>query len=118
MAEDNKINLTVVTRFLRKFRIDITCANNGREALEKFTPGLYNLLLLDLEMPEMDGSSALKEIRKYDQTVPVAAFTAAIYENIFEDLVEKGFNGYIHKPFQPEELLHKIYSLAYGLKGT
>ncbi len=116
VAEDNPINMAVVNRFLTKWGIEAIGAVNGREAVEKFEPGKYDLLLLDLEMPEMDGASALKEIRKFDLQVPIVAFTAAIYENIQKDLKEKGFNDYIHKPFRPEDLHSKIFSLAVANK--
>ena len=62
MAEDNPINMVVVKRFLMKWGIETIGAVNGREAVEKFEPGKYDLLLLDLEMPEMDGASALKTL--------------------------------------------------------
>ena len=66
------------------------------------------MLLIDLEMPEMDGATALREIRKFDQQVPILAFTAAVYDNIHTDLIQKGFTDFIHKPFRPEDLHDKI----------
>jgi CheY-like chemotaxis protein len=112
VAEDNPINMAVVKRFLTKWGIDTIVAVNGKEAVEKFEPGKYDLLLLDLEMPEMDGASAVKEIRKFDLHIPIVAFTAATYENIQIDLKEKGFSDFLHKPFLPEDLHRKIFSLA------
>lgn len=112
IAEDNPVNLSIVKRFLAKWDIEIITAVNGREAVEKFSVGKFDLLLMDLEMPEMDGATALKEIRKINGEVPVLAFTAAIYENIQSDLRQKGFSDYIHKPFRPEDLHQKIYSLV------
>lgn len=112
LAEDSPINMTVVKRLLEKWGIEAVTAINGKEAVEKFEQYKYDVLLLDLEMPELDGVSALKEIRKFDQEVAVIAFTAAVYENIQNDLREKGFNDYINKPFRPEDLYNKICSLA------
>jgi len=112
LAEDNPISMAVVKRLLTKWGIDIVPATNGREAVEKFEPGKYDILLLDLEMPELDGASALKEIRKFDQQVPIVAFTAAVYENMYNDLREKGFNDFINKPFSPEVLYSKIFTLS------
>ena len=60
LAEDNPINMAVVKRLLGKWGIDIVPVTNGREAVEKFEPGKYDILLLDLEMPELDGTSALE----------------------------------------------------------
>jgi CheY-like chemotaxis protein len=63
-------------------------------------------------MPEMDGPSALKEIRQFNTSVPAMAFTAAVYDNMENDLLKKGFIDYIHKPFRPEDLHNKIASLV------
>jgi signal transduction histidine kinase/CheY-like chemotaxis protein len=114
VAEDNAVNLTILKRFLLKWGIEITEAENGRLAVDKFSKGAYDLLLFDLEMPEMDGAEALREVRKIDDKVPVMAFTAAVYENMQADLKEKGFTDYIHKPFRPDDLHQKIamYALA------
>ena len=108
LAEDNQVNLAVAKRFLQKWGITVTEAVNGREAVEKFRPGVFDVLLIDLEMPEMDGAAALKEIRKIDSHVPILAFTAAVYDNIHADLIQKGFTDFIHKPFRPDDLHNKI----------
>lgn len=112
VAEDNPVNLAIVKRFLVKWGIETEDAVNGKEAVEKFGKGKYDLLLIDLEMPEMDGATALKEIRKFDQQVPIMAFTAAVYDDIQADLKQKGFTDFIHKPFRPEELHNKINLLV------
>ncbi len=108
IAEDNKVNMSVAKRFMNKWGIEVTEAVNGIEAVERFRYGSYDLLLIDLEMPEMDGPSALREIRKMNNSVPALAFTAAVYENMQIDLLNKGFTDYVHKPFRPEDLHHKI----------
>jgi PAS domain S-box-containing protein len=108
LAEDNPVNLAVAKRFLQKWGVTVTEAVNGREAVDKFRQGLFDLLLIDLEMPEMDGATALREIRKIDSNVPILAFTAAVYDNIHADLIQKGFTDFIHKPFRPEDLHSKI----------
>ncbi|MGC4036634.1 MAG: ATP-binding protein [Chitinophagaceae bacterium] len=112
VAEDNPVNLVVLKRFLDKWGIQTTEAINGKEALEKFYTGQFDLLLLDLEMPVLDGSETLREIRRIGSLIPVMAFTAATYENIQYDLYEKGFNDFIHKPFRPDELQKKIFALV------
>jgi CheY-like chemotaxis protein len=68
----------------------------------------YDLVLLDLEMPVMDGPSAVVEMKKINASVPALAFTAAVYDNMYEDLRAKGFNDFIRKPFRPEDLHQKI----------
>jgi len=112
IAEDNPVNLTIAKRFLNKWGIEVIEATNGKEAVEMFKTGPVNLMLIDLEMPEMDGASALKEIRKLNDKIPAVAFTAAVYDNMQIDLLEKGFIDYIHKPFRPEDLHSKIAYLV------
>ena len=115
IAEDNEVNMIVASRFLNKWGIKVEAAVNGKEAVEKFKSGNYDLLLLDLEMPVMDGTNALLEIRKINKTIPAVAFTAAVYENMYYDLLSKGFDDFIHKPFRPQELYQKIHNLVYRL---
>ncbi|WP_276480234.1 hybrid sensor histidine kinase/response regulator [Paraflavitalea pollutisoli] len=112
IAEDNPVNMSIARRFLTKWGIEVSEAVNGREAVEQFKRESYDLLLIDLEMPEMDGASALREIRKLRPDIPVVAFTAAVYDNMQEDLLQKGFTDFIHKPFRPGELHAKISWLA------
>lgn len=117
IAEDNPVNLAIAKRFLLKWGIEVTEATNGREAVEKFRKGEFELLLIDLEMPEMDGATALREIRKLNHNIPVVAFTAAVYDNMQEDLLQKGFTDFIHKPFRPVELHSKITYLVAALRA-
>jgi PAS domain S-box-containing protein len=117
IAEDNPVNLSIAKRFLSKWGIKVSEATNGREALALFKKGTFDLLLIDLEMPEMDGATALKEIRKIDASIPAVAFTAAVYDNMQADLLQKGFTDFIHKPFRPEELHSKISYLVSALRA-
>lgn len=117
IAEDNPVNLSIAKRFLTKWGIKVSEATNGREALAQFKKGTFDLLLIDLEMPEMDGATALKEIRKIDASIPAVAFTAAVYDNMHADLLQKGFTDFIHKPFRPEELHAKISYLVSALRA-
>jgi PAS domain S-box-containing protein len=117
IAEDNPVNLSIAKRFLTKWGIKVSEATNGREALAQFKKGTFDLLLIDLEMPEMDGATALKEIRKIDASIPAVAFTAAVYDNMQADLLQKGFTDFIQKPFRPEELHAKISYLVSALRA-
>jgi signal transduction histidine kinase/CheY-like chemotaxis protein len=109
LAEDNKINMLIAKKFLLKWEATLSTANNGREAIELSKNTAFDLLLLDLEMPEVDGYTALLEIRKQYPHILAIAFTAAVFENIENILVAKGFNDYILKPFVPNELNAKLY---------
>jgi len=112
IAEDNSVNMSVVRRFLVKWGIEVHEATNGLEAVEKCRGDSYDLVLIDLEMPEMDGATALAEIRKLHPEVPAIAFTAAVYEDMKVDLLQKGFMEVVPKPFRPEDLHSKIQKLV------
>ena len=112
IAEDNPINMMVAQRFLQKWNIEIIEARNGKELIELYLRSPVDLLLVDLDMPVMDGVQAVAEIRKKDSIIPVIAFTAAVYEDIDADLRRKGFNDFIPKPFKPEILYSKIRELT------
>jgi signal transduction histidine kinase len=108
VAEDNTINMFVLKTFLKKWNVDFVDVTNGVDALSNYQKQDFDLVLMDLEMPEMDGYTALKEIRKQGSKIPVIAFTAALYDDMQNDLLAKGFNDYIHKPFNPTDLYNKI----------
>jgi signal transduction histidine kinase len=108
IAEDNPINMKVARKFLQGWNITIAEAVNGLEAVEKSRNGEFDALLLDLEMPEMDGYTALHEIRRFNKDIPAIAFSAAMFPNIKAQLEEKGFNDFVTKPFRPEDLYQKI----------
>jgi len=112
LAEDNPINMIVAKRFLQKWNVSVDEAVNGRIAVELFEKNEYDLLLIDLEMPEMDGAQAVAAIRKINKEIPIVAFTAAVYEDMYADLLNKGFTDFIPKPFRPEELHKKLLQLT------
>jgi signal transduction histidine kinase/CheY-like chemotaxis protein len=108
IAEDNKINMRVARKFLETWDVSIAEAENGVEAVELCRKEKFDLLLLDLEMPEMDGYTALKEIRNMYHGIPAIAFTAAMFHDIDKHLQQEGFNDFVRKPFRPEDLYNKI----------
>jgi PAS domain S-box-containing protein len=112
IAEDNPVNMIVAKRFLHKWDVVVDEAVNGLQLLDCFSRNDYDLLLVDLEMPEMDGAQAVSKIRVTSPDIPIIAFTAAVYENIQTDLLQKGFNDFIPKPFKPAVLHRKIRQLA------
>ncbi len=108
VAEDNMVNQILIRKFLAKWNTkEIDIASDGREALEKFQQGDYNLILLDLQMPELDGFEVAKFIRKTSQ-VPILALTAASFNEVREELHLAGIDDFVPKPFSPEVLYEKI----------
>ena len=108
VAEDNVINMSIARRFLSKWEIEVKEAFNGKQAVELYRENKFDLILIDLEMPEMDGITALGEIKKINPDVRAIAFTASVYDNIRADLLKKGFMEFVPKPFRPEDLHSKI----------
>ncbi len=109
IAEDNKINMLIARKFLLKWGVNVTEAKNGKVAIDLCKQQNFDLILLDLEMPEADGYTALKEIRKHLPHLPAIAFTAVTFEDIDNSLLSIGFNDFILKPFVPHELNGKLY---------
>lgn len=108
LAEDNAVNRKIALRFLNGWGACTDIAENGEVAWNLFGRHSYDILLIDLEMPVMDGKQLLAQVRSVDKQTPAIAFTAAVYENMYADLERHGFNGYLHKPFRPDEMHRNI----------
>jgi len=108
LVEDNAVNMRIARRFLHSWGASINTAENGLVAWQLFQQQSFDLLLIDLEMPLMDGKELLTQVRSVNKEIPAIAFTAAVYENMYDDLQKHGFNGYLHKPFQPDEMHRNI----------
>ena len=112
LAEDNPSNLKLTTLVLTKagFRVDV--ARNGHEAVAKFTgaPEVFDLILMDVQMPELDGLKATKAIREkgFDR-IPIIAMTANAMKGDREDCLDAGMNDYIPKPIRRENVLEVIH---------
>lgn len=112
IAEDNAINMMIASRFLDKWGVVHEKAKNGLEAVSIFNNSNFDVLLMDLDMPEMDGYGALNAIRKVNPTIPAIAFTAAVFDNMKENLISSGFDDFIQKPFRPEDLHTKLVAFS------
>ena len=107
LVEDFPMNVKIATRFLEKWGMVYDTAANGRIAVEKLKQNNYQIVLMDLLMPEMDGYIATQNIRKFDKTTPIIALTASAL-NSQDRVYEVGMNGFLTKPFNPKELFQKI----------
>jgi signal transduction histidine kinase/CheY-like chemotaxis protein len=118
IAEDNPINMMVAKKILQKWGAIVEEAANGQIAVEKCKVQQFDVVLIDLEMPEMDGKTAVKAINQLPIKMPAIAFTAAMYENMEADLLSSGFVDYVLKPFQPDTLYQKIASILEQKKAS
>lgn len=109
VVDDNKTNLMFATMLLKRRNILYDTANNGQEAFEMFTQYAYNLILMDLRMPVMDGFESTRLIRETNAEIPVIALTASAFEDEKERAMANGFTGYLIKPFIPEDFYNYIY---------
>lgn len=108
LADDEKLNQMVVNRFLLNLQLDVEIADNGKIAFEKAQNGTYDLFLLDINMPEMDGYEAAIAIRKLFSDTPIIALTGCDYPSIAEQMKNCGFNDYIEKPVNVNVLNKKV----------
>jgi CheY-like chemotaxis protein len=108
LAEDVDVNAMIATRFLGRLGHNVTVAENGIEALQKLEDGDFDLVLMDVEMPEMDGMETTRRIRQQSDPekhrIPVIAMTAHAVTEIQQRCLEAGMNDYITKPLEPETL--------------
>lgn len=108
LAEDEEVNVIVTKAMLEKFGIDVTVAGDGSKALDLFAKGNFDLVLMDVQMPGMDGFMATAEIRKREfsgQHLPVVAMTAHAMTGYQEKCLAAGMDDYLSKPFKEEQLL-------------
>lgn len=108
LVEDNPVNVMVAKRFLSKWKVNVDVAENGREAIEKTAYSAYDLILMDLQMPIMDGYEASSELRIRGLTIPIIALTASVMLDVGDKVFSSGMNDYITKPFDPDDLYNKI----------
>ncbi|MFN4152962.1 MAG: response regulator, partial [Candidatus Sericytochromatia bacterium] len=112
IVEDNKINAIVAKQFLKKWNAECDIAEDGIQALDFLKEKATNLILMDIQMPNMDGLDATKVIRSYKEdkykNLPIIALTAATTMDILDKVYEVGMNDYVSKPFNPDTLYLKI----------
>ena len=111
LVEDNLINQKIAIKVLEKMGLSIETASNGLEAIEKAQNVQYDLILMDLQMPIMDGLTATKKLRQSETTSkqpPIIAMTANVMESDKLKCHEAGMGGYIPKPFKIENIVKEL----------
>jgi CheY-like chemotaxis protein len=112
LVEDNVMNQFITSKFLKKWNYTVTVANDGKEALKLIEQKCFQLVLMDINMPEMDGYESTRKIREmqgsYFKTIPILAYTASSLINTTTKALESGMTDFINKPVEFEELQEKI----------
>ena len=114
VAEDNDMNQAVIRGFLNKLQIDCTLVNNGRKAFEAATSETFDLVLMDCQMPVMEGNEATRIIREYEKQkgglgpggnrLPIVALTAHALVGDREKCIAAGMDDYLTKPINSKDL--------------
>lgn len=108
LVEDNKINIMVCKQVLEKANLVVDVAFDGLMAVNMVRKNIYDVVLMDIQMPVMDGYTSAMEIRKFNTTVPILALSASVFLEVKDKILQSGMNGFVFKPFNPEELFNRI----------
>ena len=114
LAEDNLLNQQVALAFLSMAGLEVTLANNGLEAVDFVKKGTFDAVLMDMQMPEMDGVQATRLIRALPEArqLPIIAMTAAAMEEDRQECLAAGMNAHVSKPIEPRELARVLLELV------
>ncbi len=104
VAEDYLVNQEVTQDILELMDVEVRIAENGKEVLDKCETDQYDLILMDIQMPEMDGYQACRELRKRGSEIPIIALTANALPGDREKCIESGMDDYISKPIEASKL--------------
>ena len=110
LVEDNILNQRIITFSFKKYNHEVTIANNGLEAVEKFNETTFDVILMDIMMPVMDGLEASMKIREVEKNkdvknrTPIIALTANTMDNDREKCISYGMDDFMAKPFDMEKL--------------
>ena len=108
LVEDTLFNIVYATQLLEGWNIIVDVAENGELAVEKIKETPYDLVLMDLQMPVMDGYTATRKIREFDPNTPIVALTASATSNVREQVMKAGMQDYVTKPFNPDDFYVKL----------
>lgn len=111
LAEDNPVNQRLALRLLERRGHRVTVAGNGRDAVELARTFHFDIVLMDVQMPIMDGLEAARQIRAHDASIPILAMTAHAMDGDRERCLAAGMNAYTSKPIHPDELFAAIHAL-------
>jgi two-component system sensor histidine kinase/response regulator len=108
LVDDNMMNLLIANKFLKKWQANVDEAINGQIAVDMVTAKLYDLIIMDLQMPVMDGFEATKLIKQSYPDIPIIALTADAMPETYNKAIAHGMSDYLTKPFVPNVLYEKV----------
>ena len=108
LVEDTLFNILFATQLLESWNAVVEVAENGLLATEKLKESRFDLILMDLQMPVMDGYTATIKIREFNTTIPIIALTASATTNVREKVLAVGMQDYVTKPFNPDDFYLKL----------
>lgn len=114
LVEDNELNMEIAKFIIENEGANVTCATNGKEAVDiyKKSPEFFDIILMDIMMPEMDGYEATKVIRSFDQQIPIVAMTANAFTEDKMKAKKSGMNAHVAKPLDKDRLIRVITKLC------
>lgn len=114
LVEDNELNMEIAKFIIENEGANVTCATNGKEAVDiyKKSPEFFDIILMDIMMPEMDGYEATKVIRSFDQQIPIVAMTANAFTEDKIKAKKAGMNAHLSKPLDKDRLIQVVAKLC------
>ena len=109
VVDDNKINQKITQKILETRNFQCSLANDGEEAIVLTREGKFDLILMDIHMPRMNGIEATKIIREFDQSTPIVALTAVEVAEMRKSILESGMNDIILKPYDVSQFLNTLF---------
>ncbi len=114
VIEDNDLNAKFASAILKRLNYQVDWATDGKRGVEKFLENDYDLILMDIQMPIMNGLKATREIRQYEKLmetehpIPIIAITAFAFEHDKQNCLDAGMDDYLTKPYRPQQLIDII----------
>ena len=114
LVEDNELNMEIAKFIIENEGANVTCATNGKEAVNiyKKSPEFFDIILMDIMMPEMDGYEATKVIRSLDSKIPIVAMTANAFAEDKIKTKKAGMNAHLSKPLDKDTLVQVVAKLC------
>ena len=116
-VEDDKATRIVTERLFKKFFNNITVATDGEEGLERFKNEIFDMVITDINMPQLDGLEMAQKIKEIDSTIPIVIASAYNNSDLFIKSIKIGIDGYLFKPLEVNQFASTIQKIAQNIKN-